>query len=445
MKISGNLIYVLLLSFFIFFSCKEDQETLDPTTASLVQSLDQEVHTLSENPIVWKDEELQFLDEIGDQSIVALGESTHGTSEFFKAKHRIFRYLVEHHGYKVFAFEADFGESLFLNEKIQLGWESGMGAEMRDKMHFWTWKTKEVQNLLEWMGKYNQDKAPEDKIHYVGVDCQFNTFHPDMVREYLEAANVPFLAEAAPLLDEAKTAANDGFKTFTAEDFEMYLQKLNALQDSIETYKTELTASSSEKEYDLHVRILEVVKQVSEVRYYGGKEDYTVNYRDQYMAENTAWWQDYFQGEKMVVWAHNGHIADNLNYGGSGAMGYHLAKQFAADYTTIGFLFSQGAFNAVGQEGEQYTGLREQMITDVPLENSLNAVFSHATPSVFYVSVADLEKHDEWQKAFNDGIKHLSIGAVFNNKPADYYYAIRKTDYDHLIYIDRTTASTLLY
>jgi erythromycin esterase-like protein len=283
----------------------------------------------------------------------------------------------------------------------------------------------------------------------VGVDCQFNTFHPDMVKEYLEAANAPFLAEAASLLEEAKTAANDGFKTYNTEAFEAYLQKMDALQDSVTAYGTELIAASSEKEYALHTRILKVIRQVSEVRYYGGKQDYTINYRDQYMAENTAWWQDYFQGEKMVVWAHNWHIADNVayvaEYANSGSMGYHLAKQYAADYTNIGFSFSQGAFNAVGREGEQNTGLKAQMIADVPPENSLNAFFSHATPPVFFVSVADLEKHDEWQKAFNDGIKLLSIGAVFNNKPVDYYYAIRKTDFDHLIYIDRTTASTLLY
>lgn len=118
-----------------------------------------ELDPLDADPHSWVDEDLRWLDPLADKNVVGLGEATHGTAEFFDAKHRIFRYLVENHGYKVFAFEADFGESIYLNEAVQQGNAAGIESLMKSKMHFWTWKTREVKELLEWMCTYNQGKA----------------------------------------------------------------------------------------------------------------------------------------------------------------------------------------------------------------------------------------------------------------------------------------------
>ena len=55
----------------------------------------------------------------GINLLIGLGEATHGTAEFFKAKGRIFKYLAEHHNFKIFAIEADVGESILINQAIQ--------------------------------------------------------------------------------------------------------------------------------------------------------------------------------------------------------------------------------------------------------------------------------------------------------------------------------------
>lgn len=59
--------------------------------------------------------ELKVLDELADARILGLGEATHGTKEFFQMKHRVFKYMVENHGYKIFGFEADMGECIILH------------------------------------------------------------------------------------------------------------------------------------------------------------------------------------------------------------------------------------------------------------------------------------------------------------------------------------------
>jgi erythromycin esterase len=42
----------------------------------------------------------------GGVRVVGLGESTHGTAEFFRLKHRLVEYLVTAHGFRTFAMEA---------------------------------------------------------------------------------------------------------------------------------------------------------------------------------------------------------------------------------------------------------------------------------------------------------------------------------------------------
>ncbi len=120
---------------------------------------------------------MRFIDPFADKPFIALGEATHGTADFFIAKHRIFKYLVENHNFRVFAFEADFGESLFLNDAIQEGRVDDLRDLMKDKMRFWTWKTEEVLDLLEWMCTYNMDKPDEEKLQYIGIDCQYNSYN----------------------------------------------------------------------------------------------------------------------------------------------------------------------------------------------------------------------------------------------------------------------------
>ncbi len=249
---------VFLSSLLIISSCSKDPEELklDPDSQILVDLLEDELVPLDKNPLIWEDQDLRWLDPLADNSVIGLGEATHGTAEFFDAKHRIFKYMVENHGYKIFAIEADFGESLFIDEAVQQGNTAGIEALMNSKMHFWTWKTEEVKDMLEWMCTYNQGKAEEDKVHYMGVDCQFNTYHPDLARDYLQGKGLPFQSYADSVIQEAETASENSFEGYTSQSFNTYLGSWKPLQDSMTLYKDILVAASSEKEFQLHERII---------------------------------------------------------------------------------------------------------------------------------------------------------------------------------------------
>lgn len=58
---------------------------------------------------------------IGPARIVAMGEATHGTSEFFSIKDRIFRFLVEKIGFTVFAMETPWNSGLAIDRYVTTG------------------------------------------------------------------------------------------------------------------------------------------------------------------------------------------------------------------------------------------------------------------------------------------------------------------------------------
>ncbi|MEM6471472.1 MAG: erythromycin esterase family protein, partial [Planctomycetota bacterium] len=103
--------------------------------------------------------------------IIALGESTHGTREFFQLKHRLFRHLVEKHGVRLFGIEASYAACLPINDYVQ----SGVGdprAAIKGQ-GFWTWDTEEVFELVEWMREWNENRKPGDSpIQFYGFDTQ---------------------------------------------------------------------------------------------------------------------------------------------------------------------------------------------------------------------------------------------------------------------------------
>ena len=431
---------LLLVSAFLVCTCSSD-DALDPKTKSLVDAIESELTPLTNDPILWKDEELQFLNSLKDYSIIGLGEATHGTAEFFKAKHRILKYLVENHGYRVFAIEADVGESLFINEAVQKSDKDAITNLMKSKMHFWTWKTEEVRDLLYWMCDYNVGKSDADKVNYMGIDCQYNTYHPDIVSDYLADVNVPFFLFAEDVLNESETASAGNFSAYNNEDFNLYTEKIKSLKDSLVKYETDIIEASSEKAYDLNTHLIDVIRQTSEVIYYTRKQNSSTNYRDLYMAENTRWLLDYFNSAKIVLWAHNWHVS-NIDF--SGTMGHHLKDDLPGNYYSIGFLFSQGLFTAFTQSGNQYIGLNTQTLDSKPKTGSLNDLMSKADPDVFSVRISDLQKHDEWGTAFLNGVEYFQMGATYNNQPLNYYSSFRPKYLDQLIYFDHTTAAVQL-
>ena len=60
-----------------------------------------------------------FFDRFGDARVVLLGEATHGTSEFYRARAAITRRLIVHHGFNIVAVEADWPDAARIDDYVR--------------------------------------------------------------------------------------------------------------------------------------------------------------------------------------------------------------------------------------------------------------------------------------------------------------------------------------
>lgn len=273
---------------------------------------------------------------IGDAHLVALGEATHGTHEFFQMKHRILEFLVEEMGFNIFAMEANWSEANFINDYIHTG--KGDPAELISGLHFWTWDTQEVLDMIQWMRAYNENPSNTSKLSFFGFDMQYDQMARDTVAQYMQQVDPQ---AAKPMADDYSC---------TPQASANCQMKLQAVYDWLSQHQEDYTSKTSPKAFSLALQSARIVIQNGD--YTSKKDNYYL--RDWYMAENVRWLLEQAgPNAKMIIWAHNGHVG--MSGGGQAGgeailqtMGDYLRKQYGYQMVVFGFLFYQGSFNAIG-------------------------------------------------------------------------------------------------
>ena len=149
---------------------------------------------------------------IGDARIVALGEGTHGTREFFQMKHRLLEFLASEMGFTLFSIEASTPEAYALDAYVLGG--PGDPKALIGGMYFWTWNTEEVLAMVEWMRAFNATgKGP---LHFTGFDMQTPDVAMEVVTGFLEGVDPERAREVGAQYARMKAAqAKGGFGVAT--------------------------------------------------------------------------------------------------------------------------------------------------------------------------------------------------------------------------------------
>ncbi|MBK9035341.1 MAG: erythromycin esterase family protein [Myxococcales bacterium] len=353
---------------------------------------------------------------VGKARIVALGEATHGTREFFQLKHRVVRYLVERLGFTVFAIEANQPECRAIHDYVLTG-----AVDPRhglDGIHFWTWNTEEVLAMIEWMRAWNADPRHVKKVQFTGFDMQYTDVAAASVAAFVQQVAPGEVALVAPLSD-AKAEVRRAAVPAVVARFEQLAKSWRA--------------AAGTAAYELARQDLRVLEQEAAMAAAGAGGYRT---RDMAMADNAEWILAHQpKGTGMVVWAHNGHVGvDATSYA---AMGSDLRRRFGTGYVVFGFVFGQGSFQAIdGTKGRGDT-LREHTLGPAPESDASTPFARVGQPTL----VADLRTAPHGVVATWFAAPHpmRDVGAVFSNEANMTSPVALSRAFDAVIYVDKTT------
>lgn len=387
--------------------------------------------------------DLVLLDSIvGTARVVGLGESTHGTREFFQVKHRVLAHLVASRGFTVFAIEANQLAVERLNAYVAGG--PGTAAEAM-RVLFRVWNTSEVLAVVEWMREWNASHRTRP-LRFIGYDMQDHRRPVDSLLAFLRDRDPAMVANAERLSQGYRARAAFATPEVDAVERARWHAAADTLAREAATHRERWLAASTTRADSLRV---EWAVQSANLFRQAALLNATLNSpdRDSLMASNLAWaLTRLYPEERAVVWAHDVHISrggdPQLSFNGGAQMGTFLSRMFPGDYRAISLLTQRGHYTAT-RSFTDHTMLSVEAF-DAP-EGSVEQILGL------------LPRASEARGLLLDlrGRENPSLGALNRPRPirhigyAAYDYgfeisAVLALEFDAVIFVTSTTASRLL-
>ena len=326
----------LILFFFSFFVSIQAQAAVEPPPLTMLLPANEMISFSDMEPLKPL---LKGVQAIG------LGEANHGTSEFFRYKTRLIKFLVTHHEFRLFLLESGYFSCERLNAFVH-----GADVSLREALnaqHKSAWVTREFADLFIWMRNYNSGKAPAQRIEILGFDARDNGEARDILATYLKEKTPNFHLQIIGLLNKV---ALTGF-----EDRTEAMRGSTTLQE-IEKHLTNLRHKEGiQAEIEVFQRVWRALQVLKQVSAYATAKNFAIanKSRDYFMAENIKAISAKKPGKKMMVWAHNGHIGVGHNGFPNGInLGVHLRKWLGTGYFALGFSFGSGTYRAYGHQNQ---------------------------------------------------------------------------------------------
>ena len=398
-------------------------------------------------------------DLVGDAHVVLIGESSHGTHEFYAARAEITRWLIEKKGFTAVAAEADWPDAYRVNRYVQgLGMDTSPEEALRGFERFpaWMWRNTVVRDFVEWLRWHNARRAAEGRptCGFYGLDLY--SLHRSMqeVIGYLDGVDPAAAARA-----RARYAC---FDHSTGEDGQAYgyaaafgagpscerqaVEQLIEMQRNAVAYLS-LDGRPAEDEL-FYARQNAVTVRNAEAYYramFAGRVT-SWNMRDKHMASTLDALIEHLdrnggrEPAKVVVWAHNSHVGDaratEVGTEGQLTIGQLARERYGRDCRLIGFSTYSGTVTAASDWG----GVAEHKTVRPALAGSIEELLHQTGKGEFLVVM-----HDDSPAARTLEVVRLgrAIGVIYlpQTERQSHYFHVRPSDqFDAMIHIDSTRA-----
>jgi len=386
----------------------------------------------------------RLFDRFAERRVILLGEASHGTSEFYRARAAITRRLIEAHGFTIVAVEADWPDAAVLDRYVRHRAASAARHTAFQRFPVWMWRNLEVKDFVEWLRSHNEDTRESDRAGFYGLDIYNMRLAIAAVLNYLEETDPRAAAVArerygclTPWQNEPSTygraALTEGFRKCEGAVVKQCRELLEKqLQAGLEAGDDLIDAAQN-------ARLIASAERYYRIMYYGGGESW--NLRDTHMFETLRHLLD-ARGPKAkaVVWAHNSHIGDarqtdmgttrdELN------LGQLCRENYPGETALIGFGTHGGRVAAASDWG----GKMEVKTIRSSLEDSYERLFHDSRTERFLL---DFSRDTVLRDRLQEPRLERFIGVIYRpetERLSHYAYASLPNQFDAFVWFDETT------
>jgi protein-L-isoaspartate(D-aspartate) O-methyltransferase len=308
----------------------------------------------------------RLFDRFADRRVVLLGEASHGTSEFYRARAVITQRLIEEHGFTIVPVEADWPDAAPVDRYVRHRPAPGRAEAPFQRFPTWMWRNLEVAALIEWMRKYNEGVPDLDRLAgFYGLDIYNMSGSIAAVLAYLDKVDPEAAAVARErygcLTPWQKEPATYGCAVLTSGYRKCEQAVIDQCRDLLQR-RLDYAAQDGEGFLDAaqNARLVASAERYYRIMYYGGAESW--NLRDTHMFETLCHLLE-ARGprSKALVWAHNSHIGD-ARYTEMGVVreqlniGQLCRERFGDEAALIGFGTHTGTVASGDRLGRRHGG-----------------------------------------------------------------------------------------
>lgn len=255
-----------------------------------------------------------MFDRFANARVILLGEATHGTSEFYRARAQITRRLIERHGYNIVAVEADWPDAARINSYVRHKDSHVASGPAFRRFPQWMWRNVEVAGFVDWLRAFNASSESVRQTGFFGLDIYNMSASIAAVIGYLDridpSAATVARARYGCLTPWQRDPSTYGRAAITEGYAKCELPVLLVLRSLLEK-ELEYAARDRDSFLDAaqNARLVASAEQYYRAMYYATADSW--NLRDRHMFDTLLNLLKWCGGNaKAVVWAHNSHVGN---------------------------------------------------------------------------------------------------------------------------------------
>jgi erythromycin esterase-like protein len=383
-----------------------------------------------------------MFDRFGDARVVLLGESTHGTSEFYRARAAITRRLITRHGFTVVAAEADWPDAAHVDAYVRGRARPAAPERPFRRFPTWMWRNEEMRDLVDWLKEHNSRIEPLRRAGFYGLDLYSASASMETVMAYMARTNPQAAAEV-----RGRYACLAGYgDDLTDYAADLIRPRFDPCGEEVAAALRTLTAGGGapgdEAYFDAVQNARVVVGSEGFYRAQVQGTESSWNLRDRHMFETLlAILEARGPGAKALVWAHNSHVgnaaATEMGKRGETNIGELCRRHFGDAARLVGFGTDRGTVMAASRWG----AAPEVKTVRPSLPDSHGGLFRDAGPERFLL---DLRVPDV-RTALRADRPQRAIGVLYlpeTERVSHYFEASLADQFDAFVFLEETRSVT---